>query len=342
VWAPTVQPAMSQQWNLTVQQQITNNMTFQVGYVGQHGTHLMVPMPYFQNQLQPDGTITPSPYLAGNPTLTSEIGNISGTASIGSMSYNALQTVLQKRFSSGLQGQVAYTWSHCLTDNSGYYGTWGTQTQATPSSPYFQNLYDPHADWSSCYFDSRNVLSAYASYDLPVGRGRRYGSNMNSVANAVVGNWQLGAIVSIHSGFPLAVYNATDTSGTGSRGPRPNCSGFSQSFGTSKPVYSGGVFQGYEWINPLGYSEPATGTFGTCPASGPNVGPGYTDTDMSLLKNFHFTERVYMQFRTDFLNAFNNVQFGHPNVNFPSSTFGLVNTSQDTPRNIQFALKVYF
>ncbi len=342
VWAPTVQPAMSQQWNLTVQQQIANNLTFQVGYVGQHGTHLMVPMPYFQNQLQPDGTITPSPYLAGNPTLTSEIGNISGTASIGSMSYNALQTVLQKRFSSGLQGQVAYTWSHCLTDNSGYYGTWGTQTQATPSSPYFQNLYDPRGDWSSCYFDSRNVLSAYASYDLPVGRGRKYGSNMNSVANAVVGNWQLGAIVSIHSGFPLAVYNATDTSGTGSRGPRPNCSGFAQNLGTSQPVYSGGVFQGYEWINPVGYSEPATGTFGTCPASGPNVGPGYTDTDMSLLKNFHFTERVYMQFRTDFLNAFNNVQFGHPNVNFPSSTFGLVNTSQDTPRNIQFAVKVYF
>jgi hypothetical protein len=63
---------------------------------------------------------------------------------------------------------------------------------------------------------------------------------------------------------------------------------------------------------------------------------------MSLLKNFHLSERIYMQFRADFLNAFNNVQFAHPNVNFPSSTFGLVNTSQDTPRNIQFAMKVYF
>jgi hypothetical protein len=60
------------------------------------------------------------------------------------------------------------------------------------------------------------------------------------------------------------------------------------------------------------------------------------------LKNFHFTEGIYLQFRTDFLNAFNNVQFGHPNTNFPSSTFGLLNTSQDTPRNIQFALKLYF
>src|SRR5262249_44930513 len=105
-----------------------------------------------------------------------------------------------------------------------------------------------------------------------------------------------------------------------------------------------GVFQGYQWFNPAAYSLPATGSFGNCPAQGPNWGPSYTDTDLSFLKNFQFTERMSMQFRTDFINAFNNVQLAAPNTTFaPSpSTFGLVNTSMQTPRNIQFALKFFF
>ena len=117
-----------------------------------------------------------------------------------------------------------------------------------------------------------------------------------------------------------------------------------QSFGTNRPVIANGVFQGYQWFNPNAYTAPARGTFGNCPAQGPNWGPSYTDTDLSFLKNFQFTERMSMQFRTDFINAFNNVQLSHPNVNYaPSpSTFGLVNTSMQTPRNIQFALKFFF
>jgi hypothetical protein len=341
VWAPTVQPAMDQQWNFTLQFEVANNTTLQMGYVGQHGTHLMVPMPYLQNQLV-NGQVVPGTFFQGNPALRAELGQVSGTASVGAQKYNALQIVLQKRYSNGLQGQVAYTWSHCFTNNSGYYGTWGSQTAATPASPYYQNLYDPGADYASCYFNVNNTLSAYATYDLPFGKGRKFGSSMNSVVNAFVGNWQAGAIISIHGGFPLAVYEATDTSGTGSRGPRPNCNPFGQTFGRSKPVIVDGVFQGLQYMSPAGFSEPAQGSFGNCPAQGPYYGPGYTDTDLSLLKNFHFTEGIYLQFRTDFLNAFNNVQLSHPNVNFPSPTFGLINTSQDTPRNIQFALKLYF
>ena len=246
--------------------------------------------------------------------------------------------MLQKRVSNGLEGQVAYTWSHCLTNNSGYYGTWGSAAQTTPANPYYQNLYDPHADYASCYFDSKNILAAYATYDLPIGKGKAIGNNMNPVLNSVVGNWQASTIISIHSGFPLAVYNATDTSGTGSRGARPNC-GQQEVFGRQKSFAP--AFQGFQWESPNGYSEPATGTFGNCPAQGPVTGPGYTDTDIGLLKNFHLTEAKYFQFRGDFLNAFNNVQLGHPNTNSPSPTFGLINTSQPA-RQIQFALKFYF
>jgi hypothetical protein len=112
-------------------------------------------------------------------------------------------------------------------------------------------------------------------------------------------------------------------------------------------------------MSPLGYSEPSDGTvvngvatpysFGNCPAQGPDYGPGFSNTDIGLMKDFHFTETKYLQFRGDFLNAFNNVQLGHPNVSYQcpygqqcsSGTFGLITTAQPA-RNIQFALKFYY
>jgi hypothetical protein len=340
VWDKTVQPAMDQQWNLTVQNAFTANTALQVGYVGQHGTHLMVPTPYSQERLV-NGTAQPGAYFQGNPSLLADISTVSGTSSTGYMHYDALQSVLQHRLSNGLEGQVAYTWSHCLTNNSGYYGTWGAATQATPASPYYQNLYDPAGDYASCYYNSKHILSTYATYSLPVGRGRKYGANMNRAVDAVVGGWQASTIVALHSGFPLAVYNATDTSGTGSRGPRPNC-GTQHVYGRKSSFDSSGVFQGYVWMDPSGFSEPAAGTFGNCPAQGPDVGPGYENADIGVMKNFHITENKYFQFRSDFLNAFNNVQLGHPDTNYPNPTsFGLINTSQPA-RNVQFALKFYY
>ena len=340
VWAPKVQPEMNQEWNLTVQSEANATTTFQLGYVGDHGTHLIVPTPYAQETLT-NGVPTPGQYFQGNPALLADISTVSGTASTGFQTYHALQAVLQKRISNGLEGQVAYTWSHCMSNNSGYYGSWGSATQATPGSPYYQNLYDPHADYASCYFDSRNILAAYATYDLPIGKGKMIGSNMNPVVNSVVGGWQLSTIVSLHSGFPLAVYEATDTSGTGGRGPRPNCDPTAMQVFGRHPSVDNGAFQGYQYMSAAGYSVPDTGTFGNCPLQGPQTGAGYADTDLGLLKNVHITESKYIQFRGDFLNAFNNVQLGHPNTNFPSSTFGLINTSQPA-RNIQFAFKFYY
>jgi hypothetical protein len=338
VWDKTVQPALDQQWNLTVQQQVTPTTTFQIGYVGQKADHLMVPMPYLQKQLM-NGVATTPFYFNNNPALINDLGQVSGTASVGYMNYNSMQAVLQKRLSRGLDAQVAYTWSHCLTNNSGYYGTWGSARQAATASPYYQNLYNPAGDYASCYYNSNNIVSAYATYELPVGRGKQFGANMNSVANQVVGGWTASTIVSGHSGFPLAIYGSGDFTGTGSRGPRPDC-GVQQNFGRSQPAPD---FGGFDWMSPSGFSDPAPGTFGNCPAQGPTSGPGYFDADISLMKNFHFTEAAYVQFRTDFLNAFNNVNLGVPDTNFSttSSTFGRINTSQPA-RNIQFALKMYF
>ena len=346
VWDPNVQPAITHQWNGTVQQQINSTTTLQVGYVGQHGTHLMVPMPYLQKvSLANDACAkppctAPSLSLAGNPAFQSDISQISGTASVGSMNYHSLQSVLQKRYSNGLQYQVAYTLSRCRTDNSGYYGSWGAQ--ADPASPYYQNLYDPKADWAPCYYDSRHVISGFAVYELPFGRGKKFGHDTNRAVDAVAGGWSINPIVSIHTGLPLALYDfGADTTGTGSRGLRPDCgSGAGKTFGRQAAVDSKGKFLGYQWFDPTPYAAPALGSFGNCPAQGPVRGPGYADVDLSLQKFFTFSERMKLQFRADFINTFNRV-----NLNAPASALGgdmgIVNSASD-PRNIQFALKLYF
>src|SRR6202000_2929577 len=103
VWAPTVQPALDQQWNLTLQQEVTPTTTFQLGYVAQKADHLMVPMPYLQKQLAHGVPTTPF-YFQDNPALINVLSNVSGTASVGYMKYNSLQAVLQKRIANGLEG----------------------------------------------------------------------------------------------------------------------------------------------------------------------------------------------------------------------------------------------
>jgi hypothetical protein len=214
-----------------------------------------------------------------------------------------------------------------MTDNSGYFGTWSSTTQTTPASPYFQNLYNPRADWAQCYWDTKHVLSAYAVYELPFGRGKQFAKNMSAVANAVVGNWSANPIVTWKSGFPLALYG-TDYSGTGSPGARPNCSG---AVHYPKTVTEAGL----QWYDPSFESAPSVFTFGNCPTQGPVSGPGYADVDLGLQKNFPVTETIRVQFRSDFLNLFNHPNFGRPGGN------GIINTSQDA-RQIQFALKLYF
>ncbi|MGA2388908.1 MAG: carboxypeptidase regulatory-like domain-containing protein [Candidatus Sulfotelmatobacter sp.] len=353
-WNPTVQPAIAQQWNFTIQGELAKNLTLQVGYVGQKATHLVVPLDLGQNQLDGAGT----PYIGGyhGPQVTNSAGDVTGggygpnsfadvydTASVGTMRYDALQAVLQKRSSWGLEGQIAYTFGKCMTNSSGYYGTYSPASETTSSSAYQQNLYDSRSNWARCFYDSSQVLSAYALYELPVGRGKPFGQGLPGAVNAAVGNWSLGPIFSYHAGFPLAIYGS-DLSGTfspddgpGPGSARPNCNG---------PVhYAHQTADGqYEWFaNDSSFSPEAAGTFGTCPAQGPVIGPHYVDVDLSLQKNFQFSETMRLQFRADFLNTFNHPNLAAPNMYYsPTSTnFGYITGSQD-PRNLEFALKFYF
>ncbi|MGA3091896.1 MAG: carboxypeptidase-like regulatory domain-containing protein [Terriglobales bacterium] len=347
-WGGTVQPSVADQWNLSIQRQLTRDTTLQVGYVGQRTTHLMVPEWLSQGDLQPNGTVT-YPLIGGqNPIGTvingvtttavtygpNGFGNVKNTASVGNMNYNALQMVLQKRYGHGLEGQVSYTYEKCMTNDDGYYGTWGTTTQAGPSGNYWQNLYDPNGDYAQCYWDTKHVISAYAVYELPVGRGKQFGGSLPTAVNAVVGNWSVNPIVSWHTGFPLSLYGASD-SGTGSPENRPDCNG---PVSYPKNVIPG---EGIQWFGQSSFSNAAPGTFGNCPAQGPVIGPGYVDADVSLQKNFPITESMKFQFRADFLNMFNHPNFAVPNDSCCTGTFGVSSATQDS-RELQFALKFYF
>jgi hypothetical protein len=350
VWDPDVQPSIANQWNLTVQHQISRDTTFQIGYVGQKATHLMVPFDFAQRVSLPNSSCTtppctaPSPFFEKNPTLYAVLGDpaqgglgakVSGTKSNGNMEYNALQAVLQKQMSRGLQAQVSYTFSKCMSDSTGYYGAWNN---ARSASAYWQNVYDQRAEWAPCYYDATHTASAYAIYDLPFGRGKAIGHDVNKVVDTVIGGWEVSPIFIFRTGFPLPVQGVTDNSGTFSRGARADCNSL-PSVTSDQPIQGAG---GIQWFTNNGnFTIPAVGTFGNCaPQLGGLRSPRYTDVDLSLHKNFQITERFRLQFRTDFINVFNHVQLNAPNMSL-GSTMGQITTAQP-PRNIQLALKLYY
>ncbi len=340
-WEPDLQPAAVQQWSFTIQHQFTNSTTLQASYVGQHGTHIMEPLSLSQNILNADGTISPHPFLAGNPSPgVTEAAQIKGTGSVGNQRYDALQMVLQKRLSSGLQGQVAYTYSKCMTDNGGYYGSWGS-TQAAPGFTYWQNLYDQKAEWGPCFFDEKHNLTAFALYELPFGKGKRFGHDMNPVANAILGNWNVSGILTLHTGFAITPFTWGDTSGTGNLlgATRLNC--IAPSHIVNHPYSGSGGPGGVQWWDPNTFAQPASGTFGNC-GNGTVYGPGLKNLDLSVQKEFLFSENKKLQFRTDFINLTNTPILNAPGLTGDSTNgFGVITGTQGA-RQIQLALKFLF
>ena len=328
LWDPFVRPANVQQWSFILERQLPSQTVVTAGYVGQHGTHLVVPMPYFQRRLTAPGVSQPSAYLSGNPQLAS-IAQISGTESCGNQRYDSLQVTARKRLTAGLEYQLSYTWSKGFSDAIGYYGEGG---QSASQSAYWQNLYDRKGEWGPTYFDAAHMLSFVYTYELPFGKNRKFGSGWHPAIDGVLGGWQMGGILTLRSGFPLTI-QATDRSGTRSRGPRADRVGDGEG---PKQV---GRFPN-TWLDRSAFKEPVSGTLGN---SGIGVvrGPGWKTFDMTLSKWFRLTERWRMEFRSEFFNLTNTPQFSSPNRNASSATFGEITGAQGD-RNIQFALKLHF
>jgi hypothetical protein len=319
------------EYNLSVERQFTPNLTGTFSYVGSESRHLFIqpmynaPLP----QLMGPGPVsprTPFPFFGQFPWDTN-----SGVAS-----YNSLQVKVQKRFSQGLTFLASYTYSHCLS------------IQDEGQSGSIQNPYNWSLDKGSCDFNVPNIFVFSYAYQIPYGKGMRWGSNASGVTNAILGGWQISGITSAESGLPLTVTaNATDVANINpsSETERANVTGV--------PVRPSGFKQTVQtYYNPAAFATPAPYTFGNV---GRNTlrGPSSQTWDFALLKNFRLTEALQLQFRSEFFNIFNNVNLAPPGGGASGgfSTLGgesrtAVNgttfmqiTSAAASREIQFSLK---
>ncbi|MBV8842587.1 MAG: TonB-dependent receptor, partial [Bryobacterales bacterium] len=356
---PNYRPAVSNQWNVSIQRQIGNSFTAQAGYVGQHNDHLAAIYNMGQNVLLPDGTSIPGPYLGGNPALKNDgTGQQRLNTSTAIQNYNGLQLVAQERLAKGLAFQANYTWSKCLTNNQGYYGRYGNSAVAqTTADVSFQSyVYNVALDYGLCDADVTNIFSGYLNYDLPFGRNQHFANNANKVLNTIIGNWRYDTIFTVHGGLPISMIQfGNDPTGAYFQ-PRPDCIEPSQA--TPYKNFAGG---GYIWFDPTTMRIPAPGKLGNCSISSER-GPGLKQIDMSLSKQFRLTERQTLLFRFDAINTFNtpifavsgyatdvlpgdwnsNVSRYGTDLNYTKSVgTGVVNTSQGA-RNLQFALKYSF
>ncbi len=342
---PDAKTLTVEQWNLSVQQQLSSNMAFRVAYVGSHGYHGLlsvdpntIPPQICQSatgcaaggtgatSIVPQGTqyipvspSRPNPYLSAGFFWYTE----------GNTSYNALQLDFTRRISRGLQLRLNYTWSKNLDMNSGL-----TVAQSNNQPQMAMNRFDPRRDWGPSALNPPQEASLSGTYSLP------FGKSGGMFERRVIGGWQTNAIVTLLSGFPFTPVIGANRSGDGNiRNPdRPSLN----------PSFSGPVILGNQgkWFNPQAFLLPVPGTWGNL-GRGVYSGPGLAEVNFSVFKNIPISERVNLQFRSEFFNLLNHMNLGTPNATVfsgsgPSPTAGQITTLATTPRQIQFGLKLIF
>lgn len=336
-WNPDLRPAFIQQYNLTLERQFGNTFSVSAGYVGQKGTHLVVPRDPNQPTMPCPNPQVCRPLYNVLPLVT----NIAYTDSSANMNYNSLQVSARKRASHGLEFQLSYTLSKSMTDNLGYYGSGGVAGMGA----YWQNAYDRRADYGPSFFDARHNVAFSGAYEIPVGRGRAMGTNWNRAADLVLGGWQVGYILSFHTGFPITI-SSPNRANQASRSQRANryrsLNIVNQSidnwFGTDPSAVP---CTGTNINSTCAYGEQIVNQFGTAGVSTERA-PNYFNFDANVGKNFNITEQQFIQFRAEFFNLPNSTAFGPPNRDVSSAQFGFINSQINTPRVMQFALKYIF
>jgi hypothetical protein len=173
-------------------------------------------------------------------------------------------------------------------------------------------------------------------YPLPLGKGRRFGKGWNRATNSLLGGWQINGITTFAKGLPLVI-TTQNTSGAGNAALRPNNNGHSAKLDT--PVES----RLNRYFDTSVFSQPAPFTFGNTGRVLPDVRvPGTKNFDFSLFKNFPVVERVSLQLRAEAFNLLNSPQFGRANSNLNNAQFGVISSQANSPRQMQFALKLLF
>lgn len=302
------------QWSASVQRELVKDLVADATYVGnsQNNIFLNLALNVPRPGGDPTGTLTLQqrrPYYALNPDLP----EILYRTNAGKGSYHALQLKLDKRFSNGLSFLAGYTWSKTLIAGLNYVDPFNYMEKGRAS------------------YDVPHVLTLSYIYDLPVGRERRFGSGWSGVTEVFLGGWQVSGVSRYQSGFPFTPSIASNLDN--GRGNRPNriCSGE-----LSNPTID-------RWFDSKCFVASPNNIIGN---SGFNIlrGPSWSRSDITLAKNFFLTEGTRIQFRADFLNAFNQVAFGNPNTSVDNPGGGTIsgNINGYNPRLIQFGLKLYF
>jgi hypothetical protein len=253
----------------------------------------------------------------------------------GNASYNALQVDVTKRYSHHLQFRANYTWSKSLDINSA-----PTGAQANNQAQMVLNRFDVRRDWGPSALNPEHAAHFSATYELPFGRGQRWGADAKGAADKLVSGWVLNMITTLQSGFPITPQVGSNVSGDGdTRNPdRPSLN----------PGFSGPIIKGSptQWFDPNAFIIPTAGTFGNL-GRGSLRGPGLASVDVSLFKDTQLAERVKLQFRTEVFNVLNHPNFGTPNLivfsgGAISPTAGQITTTVTPSRQIQFGMKLIY
>jgi hypothetical protein len=244
----------------------------------------------------------------------------------GTSHYNALDVNYTHRVSQGLTLLASYTFSKFI-DNVGGPNNWANAS--ANFSENIRNSYNLAAEKSVDATDTPHSFVLSYVYELPVGKGKKFGSGMNSVANVIVGGWQTSGTLTMKEGFPLTVtQNDNNPFGVGQH---VNVVG---DYHVSHPSIS-------QWFNPNAFVPAQQFDLGNAPRYFSDLrAPGYRDWDMSIQKNFPIQERYRFQFRLDMFNTFNHTNLYSPNT-FIGGGFGTINQAW-TPRQMQAALRFYW
>jgi hypothetical protein len=287
---------------------------------------------YSINQV-PDADL---PLVAANPSVAQSLRPFPQFANvqildpnIGQSKYNGVNVGIQKRYSQGIQFQANYTWSKNEDNADGR-----SELAAYPGDNSYTDYYNPKSRWGLSGSDIRHRFVVSTLYDLPFGRGKRFGVK-SSWLNEVVGGWSVGTIAELHTGTALSVLDAVNNTSSFSDGVRPNL--------TADPILSPAKRTAAEWFNTGAFQQNPAYTFGNAPRTF-GSGPGTAQVDASLLKNFPIHEGTALQFRAEALNVLNHPNWANPNTLFGNPNFGKVTALQpgNQSRIIQVALHLTF
>jgi hypothetical protein len=345
--------------NLTFQYSLTPTLSMQVGYVFTDAWNLQTGVGNNNvTQLYPAGTD-----LTNKVPFPDFNRNGSNQRTIAESNYNGLQTKLEQQYWKGLSFLAAYTWSKTLSNAFDLLNGGSLSGFRAPAVPGF----GPGFDRTLASFDIRNVFHFSGGYQLPFGKNKQFLSNSGKITDAIVGGWSGNWIVTLQGGQPITMRCPSATT-AGTSCNDVNVPGQSQQLGlhidsNKKLSWFGNpkAFQQPCLLGPTGPipNSPAgctlltgSGILGGNPAT--TYGPPIKAFDFSIFKAFQLTERFSLQFRSEFFNIFNHANFNAPGfggngvvsvsnaTNFNSSNFGEIGSTRTAPRQVQFALKLYY